>query len=377
MRLWWMEIKKCFTWPIIGLLIVMNVLLYSLLVEFYLDNFPNGRPSSERFEIELNMVEKYGEVIDDGEIAEVQREYGKLVEKFEAILKDHPLSQAAGVETIEQYREDERDDEAFNKMRQAFWETDDFDLMWWIQAYEGVFENYRYKDRIFHGEYYRSAQEKERIEELLDNESYQYYGSSVVENFMTIAENVTIIILFNLMILLSPLFLRDKANQMVPLQYSSKHGRKTFATKWWAGLALTLFVTTFLIAAYGLLYMGNGTSPFFFMQLYHMGYNNYWYDITFGQYIIFVVIGMYLISGIFGMLVIACSSLSGNYLIQMATQIVLIGLFIWLVILTALGMLFQTYHLPWVVPGIYVGLITLVLLLFYRLLRRERVREIT
>ncbi len=377
MRLWWMEIKKCFTWPIIGLLIVMNVLLYSLLVEFYLDNFPNGRPSSERFEIELNMVEKYGEVIDDGEIAEVQREYGKIVEKFEAILKVHPLSQTAGVETIEQYREGERDDEAFNKMRQAFWETDDFDLMWWIQAYEGVLENYRYKDRIFHGEYYRSAQEKERIEELLENESYQYYGSSVVENFITIAENVTIIILFNLMILLSPLFLRDRVNQMVPLQYSSKHGRKIFATKWWAGLALTLFVTTFLIAAYGLLYMGNGTSPFFFMQLYHMDNINYWYDVTFGQYIISVVIGMYLISAIFGMLVIACSSLSGNYLIQMATQIVLIGLFIWLVIPMALGRLFQTYHLPWVVPGIYVGLITLVLLLFYRLLRRERVREIT
>lgn len=115
-----MEIKKCFTWPIVGLLLVMNVLLYSLLAEFYFENFPNGRPSSERFEIELDMVERYGEVIDDGEIAEVRREYEQTVEKFEAILRVHPLSQAAGVETVEQYRDGERDDETFNKLKQAF-----------------------------------------------------------------------------------------------------------------------------------------------------------------------------------------------------------------------------------------------------------------
>ncbi|WP_413366803.1 hypothetical protein [Lysinibacillus sp. 3P01SB] len=377
MRLWWMEIKKCFTWPIVGLLLVMNVLLYSLLADFYFENFPNGRPSSERFEIELDMVERYGEVIDDGEIAEVRREYEQTVEKFEAILRDHPLSQTAGVETVEQYREYERDDEAFNKLEQAFWETDDFDLMWWIQSYESILENYQYKEESLQSPHYRSPLEKERIEELLANESYQYYSSSVAENFMTIAENVTIIILFNLIILLSPVFLRDRANQMVPLQYSTKHGRKTFVTKWRAGLMLTLFVTTILIVIYGMLYMGNGTSPFFFMQLYHMDYVNYWYDITFRQYIIFVIMGMYLISAVFGLLVMACSSLSRNYLSQMAAQIVIIGLFIWLVIPTALGRLFQTYHLPWVAPGIYAGLIGVTVVVVYWLLRHERVREIT
>lgn len=377
MRLWWMEIKKCFTWPIIGLLIVMNVLLYSLLMEFYFEHFPNGRPSGEIFEIELRMVEKYGEVIDEAEIAEVQLEYEKTVEEFETILKAHPLAQAAGVETYEQYTDGERNDQAFNELKQAFWETDDFDLKWWVQSYESILERYQYKKEIFQGEYYQSVQEKERVEELLENESYQYYSSSVVDNFMMIAKNVSIIILFNLMILLSPLFLRDKANQMVPLQYSSKHGRKTFVTKWWAGIALTLLATTMLIAIYGMLYMGNGTSPFFFMQLYHMDYINYWYDITFGQYIIFVVIGMYLISLIFGLLTMACSSLSGNYLIQLATQIVLIGGFIWLVITEMLGRLFQTYHLPVVVPGIYAGLIVLSLGLVYWLMRREQVREIS
>ncbi|MGM9951100.1 MAG: hypothetical protein ACI33P_13295 [Lysinibacillus sp.] len=371
-----MEIKKCFTWPIIGLLVVMNVLLYSLLIEFHFEHFPNGRPTGETFDIELGMVEKYGEVIDDGEIAEVRREYEKTVEEFEGILMTHPLAQAAGVETIEQYKDGEREDEAFQKMRQVFWETDDFDLMWWVQSYERILERYEYKEEGLQSNYYRSAQEKERVEELLANESYQYYGSPVVANFMTIAENVAITILFNLMILLSPLFLRDKANQMVPLQYSTKHGRKTFITKWWAGLTLTLFVTTVLLAVYGVLYMGNGTSPFFFMQLYHMEYISYWYDITFGQYIVFVVIGIYLISLVFGVLVIACSSLSGNYLIQMAAQIVVIGLFIWLIISMALGRLFQTYHLPVVVPGIYAGLIVLMVVLVYWLLRREKVREI-
>lgn len=376
MRLWWMEIKKCFTWPIIGLLIVMNVLLYSLLVEFHFGHFPNGRPSGETFEIELWMIEKYGEVIDEAEIAEIHLEYENTVEEFETILKTHPLAQAAGVETLEQYKDGERNDQAFNELKQVFWETEDFDLMWWVQAYESILERYQYKKEIFQGEYYQSVQEKERVEELLENESYQYYSSSVVDNFMMIAKNVSIIILFNLMILLSPLFLRDKANQMVPLQYSSKHGRKTFVTKWWAGVTLTILVTTVLIAIYGMLYMGNGTSPFFFMQLYHMDHINYWYDITFGQYIIFVVMGMYLISLTFGLLTMACSSLSGNYLIQLATQIVLIGGFIWLVITEMLGRLFQTYHLPVVVPGIYAGLIVLSLGLVYWLLRREQVREI-
>ena len=60
MRILWNELKKILTWKILLLLVLVNSVLYFLLIEFYIEYFPNGRPAIDSYNIGIEMIDKYG-----------------------------------------------------------------------------------------------------------------------------------------------------------------------------------------------------------------------------------------------------------------------------------------------------------------------------
>lgn len=376
MRLLWLELKKCMTWPILGLVIVLNVLLYSLLVGFHFDYFPNGHPSTEIFNIELEMVEKYGETIEDYELLEMKAAYENSKQEVNDFLKNEPTMQKIGIETLEQYQEALQTN-SYSVERLNLGNLDGFKTMWQFNAYSWIMERIEDKRYVFYSDDISSKKELKRIEQLRENDSYQVYGSDIIGNFLAIAKNVTIVMLFTILIVLSPLYLRDRARSVTPLQYSSKRGRKTFLTKWCAGSILASALVIILMGIYSYLYKGNGTQPFFYLQLYRINYNPYWYDFTFAQFITCIVVLMLWICGVFGVFTMICSALSKSYLVLMASQIVQIGLFIWLILPYTIDILFRTNYSEFLVLSI-LGILTILAVIGMLLIRRyEYKRDIT
>lgn len=381
MSIFWMELKKLFSWPIIGLIIVLNVLLYWLLIEFEITYFPNGRPWNDIFIIEQEMIEKYGEKIDEEEMDDFKFIYDERVKEANAFLQAYPLAVEKGITTYAQYQQSREVDapnvEEGDALSSAILFDDKVDLFWELESRKGIIDNYEYRYQVFSSdEGYRSQKEQMRVEEMIANEKFQYYSNLVIRNFNLIASYVLTTILFSLAVLLSPIFLRDKLKGIVPLQYTSAQGRNVFRIKWLVGFTALFLVTTMLLIIYSSIYWTNATYPYFSLPLFTMSYHIYWYDITFGQFIILTIIAIYLLCFLFGAITMFFSAICTNYLIQVSSQILSISAFILFVMPICLELIISTKYLPWVVPIIYIVFIMIVLFIRKWIIHRENRRDI-
>lgn len=380
MKLFWMELKKLFTWPVIVIVILLNLLLFKLLVEFELDYFPNGRPAIDIFQVEGEMIDKYGEVIDEEEFADFRATYVNRVEQAEEYLRNNnELAIQSGVDSYEEFRKGVGNDKEIDQVSSHIMFELEEDLFWELQAREGIMERYEARvtdlENAIHFEP-NSKQELKRIKDMLSNEKFQYYDGQVIENFYRYASQVLAIVLISIAIVLSPIYIRDKMRAVIPLQYTSKKGRRTFQLKWRAGLTAIGILLMIHLLIYGGLYLTNDTSPYFFMHVYSMSYQLVWYDITFGEFILLTVAAMIVIGYVFGILTMACSALVANYMTQIGTQIVIFCAFVIVVIPIGIHRMIWTIYLPWIVPAIYLFLIATAFFLNRYVKRRELVRDI-
>ena len=153
MSIFWMELKKLFSWPIIGLIIVLNVLLYWLLIEFEITYFPNGRPWNDIFIIEQEMIEKYGEKIDEEEMDDFKFIYDERVKEANAFLQAYPLAVEKGITTYAQYQQSREVDapnvEEGDALSSAILFDDKVDLFWELESRKGIIDNYEYRYLVF------------------------------------------------------------------------------------------------------------------------------------------------------------------------------------------------------------------------------------
>lgn len=67
------EIKKILNWKMILVLFLVNAVLYFLLINFHIENFPNGRPDLDSYNISVEMIRKYGINMDEEEMADFKK----------------------------------------------------------------------------------------------------------------------------------------------------------------------------------------------------------------------------------------------------------------------------------------------------------------
>lgn len=378
MNLFWMELKKNFTWPVVLLVVTLNLLLFKMLIEFELEHFPNGRPSIDIFQVEREMIDKYGEVIDEVEFEDFKATYEKRVIEANEFLQTNELAIAADVETYEEFRYRDFDDPASEKMHSHIMFEREEDLFWELQAREGIIEGYQYKELWLESlaAESNSNQENKRIEEMLANGKFRYYDSQVIDNFYRYSSQVLAIILLSIAIVLSPIYVRDKMRNVVPLQYTSKKGRRIFHLKWLAGLSAIGILLAVHLLIYGGLYLTNDTSHYFFMHVFSMSYQTVWYDITFGGFILLTIVAIIILGYMFGILTMACSALVANYLSLIGTQILIFSVFALVMIPIGVNRMIWTMYLPWVVPAIYISLIAIVYLTSKFVKKRELARDV-
>lgn len=377
MSLFWMEMKKIFSWKIILLLFFVNIVLYFLLLDFEIRYFPNGRPSLDFFTLEQHMIPKYGKEIDDEEFVDFSLEYEKKVDDANAYIQADESAAVVGLTSYEDLRNiDENDTEQLNYKSLLMFERKE-DLFWEIQAREHFMDEiYQFRITSLENELQRGTKaQQEHFEEILKNEKFTIYSSTVLDNFRNVKLNIAIIVFISIAILISPLYLRDKIAVIEPLQYSSKKGRSVYQTKWFAGIVSSIVLATLLLAVYLTIYASNRTASHFNLPLYTMERYS-WYDMTFGQYIILSLLLIFVGALMLGILTMGISALVGNTIAIIGVQIVMMFLMIAGVARLLIRDLVSIQSPLWFVPLGYALFFSFVAVFMFITRNREKLRDI-
>ncbi|MFG6496143.1 hypothetical protein P8610_12325 [Fictibacillus sp. UD] len=379
MRLIVEELKKLFTVKTIILISVVSFIMYQQFIMFDFKHFPNGRPLLDTFLATQKMLEDYGETMDEDEFEDFKDIYEKRIDEATAYIKSQDELAAAGIDTYKEFRSMDLEDEKLSALHHKVVFEDFVDVFWEIQAREVMIDTYEHPERFSqYGPGELNEKQEARIHELVENgATTAVFTYLVFENYNTLIKVVAIMIFLSVMLVLMPLYVGDKRNHAIFLQYTSKVGRSLFTKKLLAGLIASLTVITIHLSCFFFLYAGNDTSMFFPLTINSI-YNNFvsWYDITFFQYIVLTVICIYLL-GIALVLVAACiSSIAPNYMTSVGLHVPLAF------ILFGLGTSYLVQNITIVyLPQHLVPISLVIILLICALLygwryRNEKVRDI-
>ncbi|GAF11626.1 membrane protein [Bacillus sp. JCM 19046] len=382
MRIVWNELKKLLHWRMMLLLLGVNGILFYFLIEFEITNFPNGRPALDEYRIGIEMIEAYGPNMDAADLDDFQLRYEQQLEEADVYIQGMNELQTLGITTYEQFRDpgDElAENENYAEIYNEIYFEQGVDLFWEIQARSALLDNGSHwidylKLELAEG----TSEQKQLIEGLIVEEQVPYYPAVVINNYNMFIKSVAMTVFLSLLIVQSPIFIREKAARTLPNLYTTKTGRTLFKKKLLAGFIASGTVTTLLLAGYFSIYSLNDTSMYFPVSMHSFqdsGSNLLWYDLTFLQYIIWTVIGIYLIGLCVTCFSQAASALMQNYVSILGVQIPLVFVLNMAIPYLLLNML--TVWVPmWRGPSLYILLLVISAALLFFTWKREHKRGI-
>lgn len=380
MRILWNEMKKVWTWKMVLLLFIVNLILFFLLIEFEIKHFPNGRPNLDSYRIGIEMIEKYGPEMDEEDIADFTQTYRAQVEEADRYLQARPEFVEVGWDTYEKlraYDPFEHPEESKEELLTRLMHEEQIDLFWELQERERLIGFHDEKESGFERLIANAPEpQSARYVELLENGMFQLYPEVAISNFDRFIEGVAATILISVVLVVSPIFLQDRHRRLLDLQYTAEKGRALYRTKVLAGSISTFLVISTSLAVYFGFYAQNKTSPYFDVPIHMFVGRWYWHDPTFFQYIMLNTVGIYVLGFVFVFLAMAFSTIMPNYVALIGIQI---PLAIWMIgdgfnrLLTGMIDLWQA---KWFVPTIYIALMIVSVCVMVYLSKREKKRDI-
>jgi len=370
------EIRKLFSVKIICLLLLVSFFVYQQFIMFEFKHFPNGRPLLDDFRATQKMLVDYGESMDSEEFKDFKGIKEQRIAEATEYLKSQKEMVAAGIDTYEEFSNMDLENEKLAALHSKIIFEDFVDVFWEILARDGIIDRYEHPERF--NEHELTPKQNARMDELVENGSAKaIFTFMVFENYNVLMKYVAILIFLNIMIILMPLYIRDKRNHVQLLQYTSKTGRSLFSHKLLSGLTASLIIITAQLTFFFFMYRGNDTSMFFPLSINSI-FNIFvsWYDLTFFQYIVLTVICAYLL-GIALVLVGAwISSIAPNYMTSVGLHVPLAFLLFGTGTTYLVQNLTSIYLNPYLVPISFVTILILTSLLFLWRYRREKVKNI-
>jgi hypothetical protein len=379
MRLVYYEMKKLFNWKNILLIIMINIVMYYLFIDFHIKHFPNGRPPLDEYHLSKKMIEKYGVSIDEKEFTDLKKWYDDMVKQADQYIQSREDFAHAGIRTYEDFRNADHSNDELDALHSQVMFIEQVDLFWKLEALEYIMERYEMKDRWIKGLYEEvTPKQEEKINQIIDSGTHQsILPWFVFENYNRIIKNVTIIIIVSIIVLLSPIYVSDKRNQVRLIQYTSKKGRSVFTTKMITALISTILLITVQLIGYFTIYSQNQVHMFFASKVNSI-FNVVllWYDLSFFQYIVMTVAAIYLLGIILSLFVCFISSISSNYLMVIGIQVpIFLGLVGYL--LKYLIENVTTLRLPeYLAPCLYMALLFLGIIFMILRWKKEKVLDI-
>lgn len=322
MRIILNEIKKIFSLKMVSLLMLISIIMYFLFISFYIEYFPNGRPKLDIYNISVEMVDNYGEYMDEREFEDFKSRYDELVKETDRYIQSREEFIKADITTYEQFQNMDTDNKELDKFYKDIIFKRKIDIFWELPQRENFITLYENREEFRKDKPLNNQQER-RIKELLKKGSRtSVLPYMVLENYNDLIKPVCSLILIGIIFIISPIYLRDSKNKVNYLQYTSKTGRKIFKKKIAAGLLSAFIITTIQLIYFFTIYSLNNVSMFYKCNINSIfNYRVYWYDLTFIQYIVLTVVAIYSLAFIVTLISMLVSSIGRNYITIIGIQL--------------------------------------------------------
>lgn len=281
-----MELKKIWKPKILFVIVLIGLLCGYLQLEFPLKYFPNGHPQKEQYQLMLEWTEKYGITMEEEERLAAEEPLTLLKEQARVLEeRDAPIGED--------------------------------DVRYQAEALEGALFAYdiRYQHYDVDLENCTFAQQK-RLRTLYDEKKLDgLLPYEIMENAQQYWRWGAMLLILNVLVLLAPVITRDTLTDMKRLQYTSRQGRNILRTQFGAMLLSAGGIVVLELLVLGWLYAGLGTWRFWKNPINSFFYGEaYWFDLNFGQYLLFILLIMVLYAGGTAGIAFFISCSSKNYI---------------------------------------------------------------
>ncbi|MGG3890966.1 hypothetical protein [Metabacillus fastidiosus] len=268
------------------------------------------------------MKHSFGKTMDEKEYESFKNSYNERILEANKYLQSKEKAVNLGITTYSDLVQRDDENEKLNNLRYKIFHEEGVNVFWEIQAQNHMLESYNYKDDQNYGsnDFFITKDTKDRLKEIANNGSY--FSSLIFDNYNELIKYTVFLIILSIAIMISPLFIKDKQNKLVYLQYSSKIGRNLFKKKLSGALIASFLLITGQLTIFFILYSTNDTHIFSDMNVssFYSGFTS-WFDITFGEYIIITIALTYLLGFIFTIITAFLSSIVPNYLTIIGIQV--------------------------------------------------------
>lgn len=328
------EIKQIFTLKKVLLMVLITGLFYFLFISFYISHFPNGRPALDEYRISIEMLENYGLYMNEAEFLDFKAGYERQINEANEYLQSREDFVKAGITTYEDFLDTSLHDEVTGELRNQILFQEQVEVFWQLQEKKRIVGTYENRQSNLKQSYAHLGTEQEkRLNEIFNAEQETAVFSYIVfENYNDMIPYMATLILISIMLMISPIHLKDRLNRVNYLQYTSKTGRGIFHKKLLAAMGATLIITTLQLLLFFLVYTKNETAMF--LKASVTSFNSYfvsWFPLTFMNYILLTVAGIYLLALVTTLIVVVISNRVPNYMTLIGVQIPLGALFIGLI----------------------------------------------
>lgn len=381
------EFKKLWNPKVLLGVLLISLFFYEFFLSFQIEYFPNGRPALDMQHIYIDMIEDYGQEMDETEFKDFQKKLEAAKEEAGAYLQNNDTAQELGVTSYEEYRnlhyEAENGTDVYEKIDTLYAKImfdKEIDVFWEIQGYETIqsYYNRRGKWNIEEAKYFSAQKEAEQIQKETDLQSILPF--QVYENYKNLIQYTGILIMIVIFIVIGRLYLPDQKKGLLQLQYTTKTGRGLFWSKLSAGMMTAFLLTTMYLGIFFLLYSKNETSMFWSSELssFSLGWAMLsWYDFTFLEYIGVTVAIIYTLAFCTAAISAVISRMVASYMVLVGLQIPAAILLVLLISSYLLVYVFSIINPLWLYWVVLFGLVAGAGgFLFFRS-RREKIVDIT
>lgn len=346
------EMKKIFGIKRILLISVFAVLYYFLV--FQLDVVPEYSSDRIYIELSLELIEKYGESIDETEykdfmdhlVSTDQSEINRWIKEHDGFQWFNIESYGDLIERLEPLSNSARASYSV-QMSEKFTSEEQTEL--WNIVFKGVFREIYVNSFLeaYNAElksdqltsYYADISEKDqkRIAERNQEEIFSLMPNNVMINYIRIFSDFAIFLFLSLIFLIIPYSVKDTMEGILILQYTSQKGCGFY----WKKLAAVFIssVTLCILEIGWFVLMLSKNDTFSFTSCFVSGFMNQgitFMKLTFGQYIIMSLIYIIVIGLCLSIITYSLSSCAHNYVAAIAFQLPAI-IFSFVVSLTIMG----------------------------------------
>ena len=328
------ELKKIWNPLLVPVLILLGVLYYFLFCVFYIEYFHNGAPTKAAFELSAGWAETYGPTLEAEERAVLDGQLHAEYERFVQYVRADERAEAFGIVDWDSF--DDFYQNYFDNVRErgGEWEEEKerviglivnnsnyheiIFLQRVIETYDmlgnDILPNLNY-DGMGDSDALRTKK-LARIGEIKGSDMvHGYLPVNVIDNTWSYAQRIAVWCILSVILLLSPMLVRDRLRRTRSTQWTSRRGRRIWNTQLLAAGISAIVLTAFNMITYTLPFLAQEPLVFKDFRLFSfMRFGIPWVDWTYGRYLIVLATMIFLLTMTAAGFTVILSQYSGHYI---------------------------------------------------------------